>query len=179
MQQIINELMAFCTSLQRQHSELLAKFQAQGVEINRLKERVKLLEDKGVIGEKSGDDAPINGKSTNEGEGAAERISNDSEEIARVLTSMDAATVLAGETNKKKLQEQIDAQVARELKEQQEREDMRMNEQIARDAEVARIHAEEEIQGMIDSLEKSNETVAKYLQEYQQFASDLSLEKKI
>nr|GEZ00401.1 synaptobrevin, longin-like domain protein [Tanacetum cinerariifolium] len=66
-----------------------------------------------------------------------------------------------------------------ELKEQQEREDMRMNEQIARDAEVARIHAEEEIHGMIDSFHKSNETVAKYLQEYQQFASDLPLEKKI
>nr|GFB81423.1 hypothetical protein [Tanacetum cinerariifolium] len=80
---------------------------------------------------------------------------------------------------KKKLQEQIDAQMARELEEQQEREDLRMNEQIARDAEVARIHAEEEIQGMIDSLDKSNETVAKYLQEYQQFTSDLSLEKKI
>nr|GFD47318.1 hypothetical protein [Tanacetum cinerariifolium] len=44
------------------------------------------------------------------------------------------------------LQEQIDAQVSRELEEQQEREDMRMNEQVARDAEVARIHAEEEIQ---------------------------------
>nr|GFD37306.1 hypothetical protein [Tanacetum cinerariifolium] len=29
-------------------------------------------------------------------EGTAERISNDSEDIARVLTSMDAATVLAG-----------------------------------------------------------------------------------
>nr|GFA66821.1 hypothetical protein [Tanacetum cinerariifolium] len=56
---------------------------------------------------------------------------------------------------------------------------MRMDEQIARDAEVARIHAEEEIQGMIDSLEKSNETIAKYLQEYQQFASELPLEKKI
>nr|GEZ93080.1 hypothetical protein [Tanacetum cinerariifolium] len=56
---------------------------------------------------------------------------------------------------------------------------MRMNEQIARDAEVARIHAEEEIQGMIDSLDKSNETIAKYLQEYQQFALDLQLEKKI
>nr|GFC08740.1 hypothetical protein [Tanacetum cinerariifolium] len=54
-----------------------------------------------------------------------------------------------------------------------------MNEQIARDVEVARIHAEEEIQGMIDSLDKSNETVAKYLQEYQQFPLDLSLEKKI
>nr|GEZ62062.1 hypothetical protein [Tanacetum cinerariifolium] len=125
---------------------------------------------------------PIKGRSNNEGEAPAERISNDSEEIARVLTFMDAATVLVGETNvptgsgfistagpsativstgsevgptaspivqrrkgneimaesdtpkKKKLQEQIDAQVARELEEQQEREDMRMNEQIARDA---------------------------------------------
>nr|GFD41141.1 hypothetical protein [Tanacetum cinerariifolium] len=36
----------------------------------------------------SGDDAPIKGKSINEGEAAAERISNDSEEVARVLTSM-------------------------------------------------------------------------------------------
>nr|GEY21392.1 hypothetical protein [Tanacetum cinerariifolium] len=80
---------------------------------------------------------------------------------------------------KKKLQEQINAQMAKELEEKKEREDLRMNEQIARDAEVARIHAEEEIQAMIDSLDKSNETVAKYLQEYQQFASDLSLEKKI
>nr|GEW61150.1 hypothetical protein [Tanacetum cinerariifolium] len=132
--------------------------------------------------------------STNEREAAAEGVSNDSEEIARVLTSLDAANVLAGETNvptgsgsiptagpsativstgsevgptasptvrrrkgkeimvesdtpkKKKLQEQIDAQMARELEEQQEREYLKMNEQIARDAEVARIHAEEEIQ---------------------------------
>nr|GEX21092.1 hypothetical protein [Tanacetum cinerariifolium] len=192
------------------------------------KERVKYLEDKeGVIGDKSGDDAPIKGRRSNEGEAAAEKISTDSEEITRVLTSLDAANVLAGETNiptgsgsiptagppativsngsevgptaspivrrrkgkeilvesdtpkKKKLQEQIDAQMAKELEEQQEREDLRMNEQIARDAEVARIYAEEEIQAMIDSLDKSNETVAKYLQKYQQFASDLSLEKKI
>nr|GEZ67734.1 hypothetical protein [Tanacetum cinerariifolium] len=195
---------------------------------HRLKERVKYLEDKEeVIGDKSGDGAPIKERRSNEGEAAAERISTDSEEIARVLTSLDATNVLAGETNvptdngsiptagppaaivstasevgptasptvrrrkgkeilvesdtpkKKKLHEQIDAQMARELEEQQEREDLRMNEQIARDAEVARIHAEEEIQAMIDSLDKSNETVAKYLEEYQQFASDLSLEKKM
>nr|GEX12221.1 hypothetical protein [Tanacetum cinerariifolium] len=149
----------------------------------------------------SGDDALIKGRSINEGDAAAERISNDSEEIARVLTSMDAATVLAGEidvltgsgsiptadppatiisigsevgptaspivtrrkgkeimvesdtSKKKQLQEQIDAQVARELEEQQEKEDMRMNEQIARDAE--------------------------YLQEYQEFALELPLEKRI
>nr|GFC13049.1 hypothetical protein [Tanacetum cinerariifolium] len=133
------------------------------------------------------------GRSINEGEAATERINNDSKEIARVLTSIDAATVLAGGIDvptgsgfiptagppatvistsskvgptaslivtrrkvkevmvesdtpkKKKLQEQIDAQVARELEEQQEKEDMRMNEQISRDAKVSRIHVEEEL----------------------------------
>nr|GFC91664.1 hypothetical protein [Tanacetum cinerariifolium] len=100
IKQTLNELTAFCTSLQRQHLELLAKFQAQEVEIIRLKERVKILEDKeGVSGDISSDDAPIKGRSTNEGEAPAERISTDSEEIARVLTSMDAATVLAGKSN--------------------------------------------------------------------------------
>nr|GFD30963.1 hypothetical protein [Tanacetum cinerariifolium] len=73
MQQTLNELTDFCTSLQRQHLELLAKFQAQEVEINRLKERVKYLEDKiEVIGVQSGDDAPIKGRRSNEGEAAAE-----------------------------------------------------------------------------------------------------------
>nr|GEX70440.1 reverse transcriptase domain-containing protein [Tanacetum cinerariifolium] len=167
MQQTLNELTDFCTSLQRQHLELLAKFQAHEVEIIRLKERVKYLEDKeGVSGDKSGDDAPIKGR-----------------KLQGVLTSLDATNVLAGETNvpngsgsipttgppativptgsevgltasptvrrrkgkeilvesdtpkKKKLQEQIDAQIARELEEQQEREYLRMNEQIARDDE--------------------------------------------
>nr|GEY49169.1 hypothetical protein [Tanacetum cinerariifolium] len=204
---------------------------AQEVEILRLKERVQILEDReGVAAKQSGDDVPIKGRSINERETAAERISNDSEKIARVLTSMDAAAVLAGRIDvptgsgsiptagppaadistgskvaptaslivtsysrrkgkevmvesdtpkKQKLQEQIDAQVARELEEQQEKEDMRMNKQIARDVEVARIHVEEELHGMIDSLDKSNETIAKYLQEYQDFASELPLEKRI
>nr|GEV35336.1 ribonuclease H-like domain-containing protein [Tanacetum cinerariifolium] len=48
-----------------------------------------------------------------------------------------------------------------------ERDAHRMNEQIARDAEIARIHVEEELQIMIDGLDRNNETVAKYLQEYQ------------
>nr|GEW15799.1 hypothetical protein [Tanacetum cinerariifolium] len=102
-------------SLQRQHSKLLAKFQAQEVEINRLKEIVKILEDKdGVIGERSGDDAPIKGMRIDEevvatervssdteevrldeGEVAAKRACEDTEEMATVLTTMDAATVLA------------------------------------------------------------------------------------
>nr|GFC76790.1 hypothetical protein [Tanacetum cinerariifolium] len=66
-------------------------------EIVKLKDRVKVLEDrKGVATKQSGDDALIKGKSINEGEAAAERISNNSEKIARVLTSIDAAIVLAG-----------------------------------------------------------------------------------
>nr|GFB39427.1 hypothetical protein [Tanacetum cinerariifolium] len=186
---------ATIANLQRQHFELLAKFQAQEMEILKLKDRVKVLEDReGIVATRSGDDAPIKGRSINEGEAATERISDDSEELARVLTSIDAATVLAGGIDfptgsgsipttgppvvdihtgsddvptaslivttatvvtpylrrkgkevmvesdtlkKQRLQEQIDARVARELEEQQEREDKRMTEQIARDAEVS------------------------------------------
>nr|GEY81944.1 reverse transcriptase domain-containing protein [Tanacetum cinerariifolium] len=137
--------------------------------------------------ERSGDDAPIKGINLDEWEAAAERVSDDTEEMATVLTSMDTATVLASgvaevptgsgsiptagpsaaevptssdvvptagpifatatvvtpyirrkgiETmvesktpKKKKVQEQIDAQVARELEEQMKRVDQRMNEQ--------------------------------------------------
>nr|GEW00814.1 hypothetical protein [Tanacetum cinerariifolium] len=80
---------------------------------------------------------------------------------------------------KKKIQEQMDIQIARELEEEMEREAQRMNEQIARDAEIVRIHAEEELQIMIDGLDRSNETVAKYLQEYHQFATELPIERRI
>nr|GFD25146.1 hypothetical protein [Tanacetum cinerariifolium] len=54
-----------------------------------------------------------------------------------------------------------------------------MSEQIARHAEVARIHAEEELQSMIEGLDRNNKTIAKYLQEYQQFAAELPLERRI
>nr|GFC74855.1 hypothetical protein [Tanacetum cinerariifolium] len=65
-------------------------------------------------------------------------------------------TMIESETpKKKKLQEQIDAQVARELEVQMAREDQRMTEQVARDAEIVRIHTEEELQIMIDGLDKS------------------------
>nr|GEZ60338.1 hypothetical protein [Tanacetum cinerariifolium] len=95
MQQKLDELMALCTSLQRQQSEMVSRFEAQELEINSLKARIKLLEDKDRgVAEQSGDDAPIKGKRLDEGEEAAERVSNDTEEIATVLTSMDAASIL-------------------------------------------------------------------------------------
>nr|GEZ40404.1 hypothetical protein [Tanacetum cinerariifolium] len=96
MQLKLNELMDLCTSLQRQHSKMVAKFEAQELEIHRLKARVKLLEDrKGVDAERSRDDAPIKGRNLDEGEASAERVSDDTEEMATVLTSMDASNVLA------------------------------------------------------------------------------------
>nr|GEW68073.1 hypothetical protein [Tanacetum cinerariifolium] len=179
---------------------------AEEGKINKLKERVKILEDKeGVIGARSGDDALIKGRSMDEGEAAIERVSDDTEEMVTVLTSMDATIVLASgvvdvptgsgsipttstpaeglvptrseevptaslvfatatvvtpvtrrkgkevmvesETpKKKKVQKQIDAQVAREMEEQLEKEDQRRAEQIARDAEIVRIHSKEELQ---------------------------------
>nr|GEY95135.1 hypothetical protein [Tanacetum cinerariifolium] len=170
----------------------------QDVEINRLKERVKQLEEReGVAATNSGDDAPIKGRSMDEGKAATKRVSDDTEEMATVtpaegsvLTGSEevptaspvfaTATVVTPVTRrkgkevmvesetpkKKKVQEQINTQVARELEEQLEKEDQRRAEQIARDAEIARIHAEEELQSMIDGLDSNNETVAKYLEEY-------------
>nr|GEX61936.1 hypothetical protein [Tanacetum cinerariifolium] len=80
---------------------------------------------------------------------------------------------------KRKLQEQMDLQMARQLEEEMERDAQRMNAQIARDAEIARIHAEEEFQIMIDGLDRNNETFAKYLQEYHQFATEFPIGRRI
>nr|GEW33499.1 putative ribonuclease H-like domain-containing protein [Tanacetum cinerariifolium] len=242
MQQKLDELTALCTSLQMQHSEMVSKFEAQELEINSLKARIKLLEDKdGGVAEQSGDDAPIKGRRLDEGEESAEKVSDDTEEMATVLTSIDAASILTsggvqviptaaevatatvsiptssgvvstasptiptaalifttatestpysrrkGKENmvesktpkKKKVQEQIDVQLAREFEEETDRDAQRMNEQIARDAKIARIHAEEELQMLIDGLDRNNETVAKYLQEYYQFAIEFPIERRI
>nr|GEV38258.1 hypothetical protein [Tanacetum cinerariifolium] len=155
-----------------------------------------------------------------EGEVAAERVSDDKEEMETVLTSMDVATVLASgvvkvptssgsiltagppatevpigsdvvptagpifatatvvtpyirrkgkETmvesktpKKKKIQEQMDIQMARQLEEDMERDAQRMNEQIARDAEIARIQAEKELRiELISDLIKYQDNYAK------------------
>nr|GFC92081.1 hypothetical protein [Tanacetum cinerariifolium] len=79
MQHKLDELTALCTSLQRQH----------------LKAKIKLLEDKDRgVAEQSGDDALIKGRRLDKGEEVAERVSDDTEEMATVFTSMDAASIL-------------------------------------------------------------------------------------
>nr|GEU80891.1 hypothetical protein [Tanacetum cinerariifolium] len=49
-----------------------------------------MIEKEGVA-ERSGDDAPIKRRNLDEGEATAKRVSDDTEEMATVLTSMDAA----------------------------------------------------------------------------------------
>nr|GEY83983.1 hypothetical protein [Tanacetum cinerariifolium] len=58
---------------------------------------------------------------------------------------------------KRKLQEQIDAQVAREVEKEFARKNQRVNEQLARDSKIARLHAEKELKMMIEGLDRSNE----------------------
>nr|GEZ35393.1 hypothetical protein [Tanacetum cinerariifolium] len=184
----VTSLAAVEGSMQRKLSKLTDKFQAQEVEINRLKESFKLLEEREGLAAKSfGDDAPIKGRSMDEGEAATKRISDDSEEIATVLTSMNAAIVLAsgvidvptGNGSIPTASTPVEGSVTRELEEQLERKDQRRAEQIARDAEVARIYVEEELQSMTNSLDSNNETIAKYLQEYHQFSLELPIERRV
>nr|GEW80500.1 hypothetical protein [Tanacetum cinerariifolium] len=67
-------------------------------------------------------------------------------------------TVESDTPKKKKLQEQID---------------------VARDDEIARIHAEEEQQMLIDGLDRNNEVIARHLHEYEQAAAELTIGEKI
>nr|GEV15603.1 hypothetical protein [Tanacetum cinerariifolium] len=87
--------------------------------------------------------------------------------------------VEADRPKKKKLQEQINVQMAREIEEQMAREDQRMDEQIVMDAEIVRIHAEEELQMLIDGLDRGNEVIARHLHEYEQSVADLIIGEKI
>nr|GEV03614.1 hypothetical protein [Tanacetum cinerariifolium] len=80
---------------------------------------------------------------------------------------------------KRKLQEQIDARVAREIEEEYARENQRLSEQLARDFEIARLHAEEELKIMIEGLDRSNKVIAKHLREYEQVVADLSVREKL
>nr|GEV23326.1 UBN2 domain-containing protein [Tanacetum cinerariifolium] len=180
----------------------------QELEINSLKARIKLLEDKDKgVADQSGDDALIKGRSLDEGEEVAERVSDDIEEMATVLTSMDAASILTsgGVQVVPTATEVATATVSipavsgvvstaslifttatkstpytrRKGKETMVESETPKKKKIARDAKIARIHVEEELQIMIDGFDRNNETVAKYLQEYHQFTTQLSIERRI
>nr|GFC85084.1 hypothetical protein [Tanacetum cinerariifolium] len=55
----------------------------------------------------------------------------------------------------------------------------RLSEQLARDSKIARLHAEEELKMMIEGPDRSNEVIAKHLQEYKQAEADLTIGEKL
>nr|GEU73003.1 hypothetical protein [Tanacetum cinerariifolium] len=208
MQQQLQELIDLCTHLQRKQTKMATKIAAQDLEISSLKAMIKLLEDrdKGTA-ELSRDDTLIKGRSLEtEKETGVKRISTISVStgsglvpiVSAIFTTASVVTpysrcsretsakdkgkekMMESDTpKKKKLQEQIDVQMAREMEEQMAREDQSIDEQIARDAEIARIHAEEELQMLIDGLDRNNKVIAKHLQEYEQSEAELTIGEKI
>ncbi|GJS17744.1 hypothetical protein Tco_0412216 [Tanacetum coccineum] len=79
---------------------------------------------------------------------------------------------------KAKVQEQMSLQLARELQEEFVHEDQSIREQIEKDAEIARIHAEEDLRQMINELDRSNEMINKHMAEYEEVENDLTIEEK-
>nr|GEX23470.1 hypothetical protein [Tanacetum cinerariifolium] len=159
--------------------------------------------------EPSGDDTTIKGRSLEIGEEVSvekstKKDSNDTEELVNVLTSLDAASILTsggvqvvsvppttevptvsvptgiGMVSTASLifttASMVTPYSRRKGKEKMVELDTPKKK---RDVEIARIHAEEELQMLIDSLDRNNEMVAKYLQEYEQFAVDLSIGERI
>nr|GFA59929.1 putative ribonuclease H-like domain-containing protein [Tanacetum cinerariifolium] len=150
MQHKLDELTDLCTSLQRQQSKMISKFALQELEINRLKAKIKLLEDKdrGVT-EQSGDDALIKGRgvqvvltaaevatatiSIPTGSGVVSTANPTFPTAAPIFTTATESTpymrrkgketIFESETpKKKKVQEQIDVQLAREMEEEMARD---------------------------------------------------------
>nr|GEY06967.1 hypothetical protein [Tanacetum cinerariifolium] len=196
------ELTDLCTHLQRQQTKMASKIAAQDLKITSLMARIKLLEDKdGGGAEPSGEDATIKGRSLEIEEEAGVEKSTEREVAAvsvptgsgmvptasLIFTTASVVTpysrhkgkekmVESNTPKKKKLQEQIDVHVAREIEQQLAREDQRRNEQIARDAEIARIHAEEELENieLINELVKYQDHHSKILKYQAQQSKPLS-----
>nr|GEX15104.1 retrovirus-related Pol polyprotein from transposon TNT 1-94 [Tanacetum cinerariifolium] len=207
MQQQLQGLMALCTGLQRQQTKMASKIKSQDLEISSLKARIKLLEDKDRgNAEPIRDDDPIKGRSMEIREEVGverntERGSNNTKEMVNVLTSMEAANILTSRVTAVSVSPVAGvstvgvpivsglvptvsaifttASVAKEMEEENVRDNQRMNEQIAIDAEIARIHAEEELKMMIDGLDRNNKVIAMHLQEYEQSKAELTIGEKI
>nr|GFA92568.1 hypothetical protein [Tanacetum cinerariifolium] len=170
--------MDLCTGLQRQQTEMDSKINARDLEISSLKARIKLLEDKDKrSAEPIGEDAPIKGRSMEIGEEvgverSTERGNVSVPPVARVSTvgvptvSGLVPTVSAIFTTSSVVtpySRRPREILAKDKEEEIAREDQMMNEQLARDALIARIHAEEELQMMIDGMDRSNKMIAKHL----------------
>ncbi|GJV04483.1 hypothetical protein Tco_1338052 [Tanacetum coccineum] len=252
MQQKLQELMDMCTNLQQQHLLVEQRIQSQDLEITQLKNKFKTLEDneKRRVGFAQ-EDAPNTGGMdqgedlmTRDVEKSTEKGSDNTNEAANVLSTLEAANVLSSGslptaaptgvatasgsfptaaifttasvtspytrrtrasrgiiikpshttsvptisaqgkgkekmvestgTKKKKIQEQLDAQVAKELEMEFAREEQLIREQGERDTEIPKAQAEKELGMMIAELDRSNELIAKNLAEIKKYQAQQS-----
>nr|GFB56366.1 hypothetical protein [Tanacetum cinerariifolium] len=149
--------MDLCTRLQRQQDEMASKITAQDMEIATLKAKIKHLED---IDRRDDDpsieDATIKGRSV-----LLSGVQVSVPPAAKVATvSVHPATISVPTGS----------------------DVVPTASPIFTTATVTTPYSrrkEEELQIMIDGLDRNNETVAKYLQEYEQFATELSIEERI
>nr|GFA16779.1 hypothetical protein [Tanacetum cinerariifolium] len=172
-----------------------------------MKQQLNELTD--LCAEPSREDASIKGRSLETGEEAGverstKKASNDTKELVNVLTSFDAANILTSGVQVVSVPHGAKVSTVgiptgsglvptaspifstasvvtpySRHKEQMAREHQRKSEQIARDAEIARIHAEEELQMLIDGLDRNNEVIARHLHEYEQAAAEQTIGEKI
>nr|GFC16739.1 hypothetical protein [Tanacetum cinerariifolium] len=171
MQQKLQELMELCTGLQRQQTQMAAKIKAQDLEISGLKARVKFLEDKDRgRAEPSQEDAPIKGGSMEireevEVEKSTKLGSNDTKEMVNVLSYMEAANILTSGV----------AAISVSAVAAATSVGVPTISVLFPTVSAIFTTAKEELKMMIECLDRSNEVIAKHLQEYEQAAADLSV----
>nr|GEY57094.1 hypothetical protein [Tanacetum cinerariifolium] len=84
-----------------------------------------------------------------------------------IFTTASVKVVESEIPKKRKFQEQLDTQVAREMEEEFAKENKRLSEQLARDSEIARLHAEEELKGMtLEEIKEKFIPVWKQLEDF-------------
>nr|GEX88755.1 hypothetical protein [Tanacetum cinerariifolium] len=176
MKNQLNELTDLCTRLQRQQTEMASKLTAQDLEIASSKAKIQMLKDKdGGVAEPSGEDATIKGRSLETGEEVG--VDKSTERAVSVPPAGEIPTVSVPTGSGMVLTASpifTTATIAREMEEQLAKEDQRMDEQIARDAEIARIHAEKELIELINDLVKYQDNYAKVLKYQSQQRKPLS-----
>ncbi|GJT26242.1 hypothetical protein Tco_0906517 [Tanacetum coccineum] len=191
----LNELMDFCTKLQNQHSQIAVKggMIDQGEDFGIERDSNKSTDKKS---ESTGEMANVlisMGAANILASGGLKEVftnasplvphvslfvptvaatASEKDSTAAVITTTTAVTPYTRRTRASR-------GLARELEEEFAQENQRLREQPARDAEIARLHTEEELKMMIDELDRSNEVIAKHLKEYAQDEDVLSLEDKI
>nr|GEU85746.1 hypothetical protein [Tanacetum cinerariifolium] len=170
----------------------------QDLEISGLKARIKLLEDKDRgNAEPFRDDTPIKERSMEIGdevevERSTELGSNDTEEMVNVLSSMKAANILTSGVAAVSVSPVAGVSIvgvptvcglfptvsaifttASEVTPYSRRP------RGISAKDKARIHAEEELKMLIDGMDRSNEVIARNLQEYEQSEAELTIGENI